>query len=363
MEWLLLIFVIPYVYLLFNIFLQLKKILPYTVSADPGEFISVVIPCHNEEKSLPRLLKCIEDQDQHCDLFEVIIVDDNSTDSTYSLASSFKGIKNIRVVKNKARGKKPAIMEGLSASRGSFIITTDADCMPGKKWLSTIACFVQKQKPDMVICPVMLESKPGFLNRFQELEFLSLQGVTAGAASSGKPVMCNGANLAFRRDAYLLNAKSLHHEIPSGDDVFLLHGIKKDPDAKISWLESEEAIIKTSLSETLREYLNQRSRWISKAGAYDDLDTIILGVITFCTVVIQLFTLIAGIFSSAFLAVFVVIFLLKSLPDFLILRNTTHRYGKPELMKWFLPCQLLYPFYVVTVTVISFLRRVFGARP
>ena len=358
MEWLLLIFVIPYVYLLLRLFLKLNKILPYTASADPDEFISVVIPCHNEEKYLPRLLKCIEDQDQRCDLFEVIIVDDNSTDSTYALASGFKSIKNIRVVKNKGNGKKLAIMEGVSASRGSFIITTDADCMPGRKWISTIAAFVQENKPDIVICPVMLESKPGFPNRFQELEFLSLQGVTAGAYTGGRPVMCNGANLVFRRDIYLLNAKSLHPEIQSGDDIFLLHGIKKYPGAKISWLESGEAIMITSRSETLKEYINQRSRWISKAGAYEDRDTIILGLVTFCAVAIQLFTLIAGIFSTVFLAVFGVIFLLKSLPDFLILRNTTRRYGKPYLMNWFLPCQMIYPFYVVTVIVISVLKRV-----
>lgn len=358
MEWLLPIFVIPYIYLLLNIFLKIKKILPYTASSESGEFISVVIPCHNEEKYLPRLLKCIEDQDQNIDLFEVIIVDDNSTDSTYALASVYKGIRNLRILKNNGSGKKQAIMEGVSSSRGSFIITTDADCMPGNKWISTIAAFVQEHKSDIVICPVMLESKPGFLNRFQELEFLSLQGVTAGAASSGRPVMCNGANLAFRRDTYLLNAKSLHNEIPSGDDVFLLHGIKKHPGAKISWLESGEAIMETSLSETLKEYFNQRSRWISKVRSYEDRDTIILGLVTFCAVVIQLFTLIAGIFSTVFLAVFAIIFLIKSLPDFLILRNTTRRYGKAYLMKWFFLCQLMYPFYVATVIVSSVLRRV-----
>lgn len=357
MEWLLLIFIIPYVYLLLNIFLKLKKIPPYTASAESGEFISVVIPCRNEKKYLPRLLKCIEDQDQNCDLFEVIIVDDNSIDSTYALASAYKGIKNLRVLKNNGSGKKQAIMEGVSASRGRFIITTDADCMPGKKWISTIAAFVREYKSDIVICPVMLESKPGFLSRIQELEFLSLQGVTAGAASAGRPVMCNGANLAFRKDTFRLNAKSLHYEVPSGDDVFLLHGIKKDPDAKISWLESGEAIMETSLSETLKEYVIQRSRWISKARFYEDRDTIILGLVTFCAVVIQLFTLIAGIFSTLFLAVFAIIFLLKSLPDFLILRNTTRRYGKAHLMRWFLPCQLMYPFYVVTVIVSSVLRR------
>jgi cellulose synthase/poly-beta-1,6-N-acetylglucosamine synthase-like glycosyltransferase len=356
MEWLLLIFVMPYVYFLLKIFLQLKKILPYSAFAKSPGYISVIIPCHNEEEYLPRLLKLIEDQDYDYDLFEVIVVDDNSCDSTPALAAGFTGIKNFRVLNNTGRGKKQAIMTGVSASQGNYIITTDADCMPGRKWISTIAAFLQDKMPDIVICPVMMESKTGFFNRFQELEFISLQGITAGTAVSGKPVMCNGANLVFRKETYLMNAKSLHNEIPSGDDVFLLHALKKNTGAKISWLESADAITETSLSGTLREYINQRNRWISKFRAYRDRDTIVLGLVIFTLILVQFVALITGIFNKEFLAVFGVIFLLKSIPDFLILRNTTIRYGKSYLMKWFFPCELIYPFYVASVLIKSVFR-------
>jgi len=362
MEWLLLIFVIPYVYLLLKIFLQLKKILPYQASAEPYCFISVVIPCRNEEKYLLRLLRLIEDQDYNRDLFEIIVVDDNSDDSTPVLASGFTGLKNLRILNNTGRGKKQAIITGVSASHGNYIVTTDADCMPGRKWISTIAAFLQDKMSDMVICPVRMESKKGFFNRFQELEFLSLQGVTAGSAVSGSPVMCNGANLVFRKEAYLMNAKSLHPEIPSGDDVFLLHALKDNPGVKINWLESADAIIETSLSGTLGEFINQRNRWLSKVRAYSDSDTIILGLITFSAILVQLVALITSIVSNEFLPVFGVVFLLKSVPDFLILRNTTKRYGKSYLMKWFFPSQLTYPFYVTSVMMKFIFRRGSGRK-
>ena len=89
-------------------------------------------------------------------------------------------------------------MTGVSASVGSYIITTDADCLPGEKWLSTIAASIQDSRPDMLICPVMLESKPGFFNIFQELEF-GLQGLLPEQRVAGYPVMCNGQILFSRK--------------------------------------------------------------------------------------------------------------------------------------------------------------------
>ena len=56
----------------------------------------------------------------------------------------------------------------------------------GEKWIRTIASFYEHNKPDMIICPVQLEKRNGFFRRFQELEFLSLQGITAGSAILGK---------------------------------------------------------------------------------------------------------------------------------------------------------------------------------
>lgn len=352
MEWILLIFVIPYVFILTNIFLQLKRVHSCNLSDNPREFISVIVPCHKAAEFLPGFMKCIGNQNYDSDLFELIIIDDSSDDSPDIHATGYTGLKNLRVLKNKGKGKKKAIMTGVSASGGNYIITTDADCLPGEKWLSTIAASVQASNPDMLICPVMLENKPGFFNIFQELEFLGLQGITAGTAVAKQPVMCNGANLVFKKETYLVNVNNLHPEIPSGDDIFLLHSLKKNHN-NIKWLESKDAVMVTAPSATLKDYINQRNRWISKAGAYSDRDTIILGLVTFIAVLTQLVTLLTGIFNPELLLVFAATVILKSFPDYLILGNTCRRYDRVQLMKWFLPCQLIYPFYVVAVVIRS----------
>lgn len=348
MQWFLLLILIPYIYLITKIYFSLAKIIPFSPDSVPGTFVSVIVACRNEQKNLPNLMSDIAVQDYDPELFELIVVDDNSSDSTFDSASSFKGIKNLKVVNNKGKGKKKAIWTGVEAAAGNIIITTDADCRTGIKWLSTIMSFEAVHKPDMIICPVRLEAGRGFFNRFQEIEFLSLQGITAGTAISGDPVMCNGAALAIRREEYLKHAGNLHDELVSGDDVFLLHNIKKDSGKTILWLESAEASVTTPASGNLLAFLRQRGRWISKAGAYSDRFTKVLAIVTFVTISAQLLLLLGGLFSAGLLRVFSVYFVLKSIPDFLFLSDTAKRYGKKRLMRWFLPSQLIYPFYVLS---------------
>jgi poly-beta-1,6-N-acetyl-D-glucosamine synthase len=349
MQWLLLIFIIPYIYLLIRIYRSLIQIKSWHSQSVPGQFLSVVVACRNEEKNLPVLLNSLAEQDYNPALFEVIIIDDNSSDNTFVAASKYKRIKKLNVARNIGKGKKSAIRTGVAASTGNLIVTTDADCRMGKSWLKTVASFFEENEPEMIICPVELEGGKGFFQRFQELEFLSLQGITAGTAFAGRPVMCNGANLAFTKEAYNRHSFNLHDEIISGDDVFLLHAIKSEPENKIMWLESDEARVITNTSDTVLSFLRQRGRWISKAGVYKDRYTKILGIVTFVTILLQLSLLIAGIFNTLFLWVLLAAFLLKSIPDFLILQNTTRRYGEKRLKWIFLPGQVVYPVYVVSV--------------
>jgi glycosyltransferase involved in cell wall biosynthesis len=353
MQWLPAILILPYFFVLLKIYRSLLKIKPFIIETNPSVFVSVIVACKNEENNLPVLLNCLTSQNYPKKLFEVIIVDDNSTDLTFEKANYFKEIDRIIVIHNNGKGKKQAIKTGINTSSGSLIITTDADCRMGNNWIGTIASFYEKNLPDLIICPVAIGSDGGFFGRFQELEFLSLQGITAGTAIDNNPTMCNGANLVFTKDAYLNHLENLHFEIPSGDDIFLLHSVKRDLNAKILWLESSSAIVTTIASPSLPSFLNQRSRWLSKGKVYKDIFTISLGIVTFVTILLHISYLVAGIFNPTLLWVLLAIFLLKSVPDFLILFNTSGRYNKRGLMHWFIPSQIFYPIYVLVVACYS----------
>ncbi len=351
MEWLLLIFLLPYFYLLLRIYDNLRKFRQSDPITSASTFISVIIPCRNESANISKILSDISSQDYPSGRFEVIVVDDNSSDNTFDRASEFTGIKNYWVLRNTGSGKKLALQTGITAAAGDLIVTTDADCSMQKEWLSAISSFYAATKPDLIICPVKLEAIPRFFGRFQEIEFLSLQGITAGTAIGKNSTMCNGSNLAFTKAAWTSHSGDLRIDIPSGDDVFLLHSLKKDPDARILWLESQKAAVTAAASKTLSDFFRQRSRWISKGKAYSDRFSVLLAIVTFVTILTQIAAFLAGFFNPAFFPVYLISVLIKSIPDYLILRNTTGRYAKKPLMKWFVPSQIIYPFYVFIVAV------------
>ena len=355
MIWLTLILVIPYFVIILAIYKGLKRLEPFEPEKPSSKFVSVLIPCYNEQENLPYILSDLAAQHYSNNLFEIIIIDDNSDDNTYNVASSFSTMQNLRIIKNNGYGKKNAIKTGINAAKSDFIITTDADCRIGKEWLSSIMSFSDVVMADLIICPVALMPQKGFFGKFCELEFLSLQGITAGSVFIGGGSMCNGANLAFRKQTWIDNEQNLHPEIASGDDVFLLHSIKKKKKSSAVWLESQKALVTTKIELSVNKFLKQRSRWLSKARVYDDTFTIALGAITFVTVLFQAITLAAAFFYQPFLYLYIMITVLKSIPDYLILNNVTKRYDRLQLMRWFLPSQIIYPFYVIAVTIKAFI--------
>ena len=99
---------------------------------------------------------------------------------------------------------------------------TDADCLPSYHWLESIACFQRRNDCDMIICPVKLSGKDTFFSYIQILEFTSLVASAAGASGVGMPILCNGANLAFKKSVWNACLRDLHLEEQSGEDIFLL---------------------------------------------------------------------------------------------------------------------------------------------
>jgi poly-beta-1,6-N-acetyl-D-glucosamine synthase len=356
MLWLPLILIVPYLYLTLKIFLNLRRAIPFRSSSDPEVYVSVIIACRNEQTRLPTLLRCLSEQSYPREFREIIIVDDNSSDQTVDYVASHNIDNHITLLRNKGTGKKAALLTGIGEARGRLIMTTDADCTMGKDWIKSVALCFQTRGPDLIISPVILNEGKGFFGKFQETEFLSLQGVTAGTALSGNGTMCNGANLAFTREAYMKSLSDLHPGHPSGDDIFLLHSLKKNRASCIVWLESAAAIVTAAPSSGYRTFFAQRERWFSKWKLYNDSGTIILGSVTLLAVLSELGLVVPAIFDTRLLITLATIMILKSVPDYLIISNRAAAYGKKHLLRWFIPSQLVYPFYVTGVIIVSLIR-------
>lgn len=353
MHWIFIIPAIPYFIILMLLSRRLIRATLYSNGQISPVKVSIIIPCRNEEASLPLLLGDIAVQDYPALLVNVIVVDDHSSDGTFKTATLFSELPLLRVLQNRGCGKKSALGYGIEEADTEIIITTDADCRVGKKWLRSIVSFWQENTPEMIICPVRLQERKGLFQAMQGLEFLSLQGITAATAMAGNPVMCNGANLVFNKRSWIESRENLHPEIESGDDIFLLHSMKKN-NSKIMWLHSLDAAATAEPAGNFRLFIKQRARWISKAGDYNDNFTNLLAIVTFITIINLLFLYFTGIVRSDLLGILAVCLLIKSIPDFLILFVITRFHSSNRLLQMFIPAQILYPFYVITVVFRSF---------
>lgn len=330
-------------------------------------FISVVVAARNESRRIVALLECLEKQDYPSDRMEVIIVDDHSRDRTYKLTEKFireRGLKNFRIISLKVlrlQGtKKNAIRYGVLDAGGELVVVTDADCLPGPQWLKAYSREYRATGAAMLFGPVLLKPMKGFAGAFQELEFLSLVGSGAGAARIGRPVFCNGANMAFRRAAFSeVGGYKGNERYASGDDVFLLHKFKKRFGSKsVRFLADREAILFTGGMENWKDFIGQRIRWASKTRGYGDLFTFTLAVSVFFMNLALALILVAGILKPAILLIFGGLFAMKMLPDLWILAAITGFAGRRKLLRWFPVFEAVYIAYVIYAGIMSQFARV-----
>lgn len=244
--------------------------------AAPLTFISIIVPARNEAQQLPALLDSVEAQNFPKHLFELILVDDFSTDETVAIASSYDFVKVISLAQFIAPNsinsyKKKAIEIGMQHSMGELVLTTDADCVVGNNWLRTIAAYYESTQAQLMVMPVMFMNNRQPLGIFQLLDFMSLQGITGASVYKKMHSMCNGANLAYTRSAFVaVDGFKGIDSIASGDDMLLMHKIAKRFPEGIHYIKSEEVIVQTAAMDTLGSFLQQRIRWASKADRYDD---------------------------------------------------------------------------------------------
>jgi cellulose synthase/poly-beta-1,6-N-acetylglucosamine synthase-like glycosyltransferase len=319
----------------------------------------VIIPFRNEEKNLPGLIQNLSKQRFSHHLMEVVLVDDHSTDNGMEKLEALRTEYHwLKVVSSEGRGKKEALKRGISSATGEVIITTDADCHFGKDWLQTIAETYLSLNPDMIIMPVGMEAGPNWLTKFQQNDYLALQMATAGALGIDEPIISSGANLAFRKKAFLEVSKTLHGErYLSGDDVFLLHTFKSQS-FRIIYLKSAQAMVKTAPSKSLKQFLVQRMRWGGKSKGYKDR----FALFTALTILVANSTLAILPFLS-FISVnalwaWLVFMLIKIIVDTCLVNSGKGFFSVTTSLPMFLSFSLIYPFYIlITGTGSLFLKE------
>ena len=317
--------------------------------------VSVIVPCKNEQENIVKLIGCLAQQSYQN--FELIIVNDHSTDATRNyIKTAFKTFKNIQLIDATGYGKKNALKEGIQQANSNLIVTIDADCLPSYHWVEAIASFYKRFPSDLIICPVGLSDKDDLFSRVQALEFSSLVGAAAGSTGAGMPILCNGANLAFTKKIWLRSQDSLHDEEQSGDDIFLLECVKRFG-GKIRFLKSEAAFVKTKPPRSLREFVNQRRRWAGKSRLYTDWQIILSAFIVLSISMLSLIYLGLSFYKWQYVLGYAGIFILKYGLDTRFLYVGRRFFQLDRIWAYSLVLSLVYPFYVVLIGFSSYFLK------
>ncbi len=336
-----------------------------STTPEPGGellFFSIIIPVRNEEDHIGYLLSDLEGQEYPHDHYEVIIVNDHSTDKTVEIIQNQKKKMRCPVHLIDLSGrpeitrspKKAAITEGVRLAQGDYIIITDGDSRVGIHWLESYRAAYHAWNPKMIAGPVMYNKSLTFFEKLQAVEFASLMATGAASLKIQRPAMCNGANLSFSKSVFLEVAGfEGNDEFASGDDLFLLEKIHDRYPRDVSFLKAKNNLVLVHPASSGKEFFHQRIRWAGKWNKYKKTMTSLLAVYVFlvhASFISVVILTAAGVIEPLILVIMV---LLKILLEYILLKDIFNFFNRKWHFGAFVICSLFYSVYAVLFGILS----------
>lgn len=300
---------------------------------EPWLGVSILISARNESENIETVIKDIFNQNYSPELFEVIVIDDNSEDDTLEKAKALKAdFPNLTMISNgEEAGKKEALQKGVNLAKFDTIATVDADCRVPSEWLITMTSHWVENQTKMLLGPVVFEGNSTVLQQAQSMEMLAIMGLTGGFAAQQRPIMANGANLFFDKASFQEIGGYSNSTNPSGDDVFTMLSFSDRWPDSVGFVRHYESAVLTKPETTFSSFWQQRKRWLSKRSGYSSLLVKGTAVITYLANVaafVSLITIIVS-FGSAWAGKLMWILFIKTLAD-LVLTRTVSRDLQPK---------------------------------
>lgn len=331
-------------------------------NSPPHEGVTIVIIAHNEAHSIGRCLDGLLHQHYPDHLFEIIVVDDHSTDPTLEIVT---GIPNdhIRTFQLKdypeyikaPAYKKSGITLAVHKARFETIVITDADCAHEEHWLETVMHSFD-DKMVFQAAPVILIPGRSLLEKMQETEQLTLMLITGAGIHSGIHYMANGANMAFRKTAFLqVNGYEGNEQYASGDDMFLIEKMSMAFPGKISFAKSLQSTVYTEGKKDWTSFFKQRLRWAGKNKGlhYKAISRIWTFVGAYHILLLVLFVTALLHLTSSW--PFLLLFCAKWAADYMLIASASIFFKRASVLRYFVPLQFLYTYYVLRLGMMMIL--------
>jgi cellulose synthase/poly-beta-1,6-N-acetylglucosamine synthase-like glycosyltransferase len=322
--------------------------------------VSVIIAARNEATNIDRCLTALSTQTYPADRYEIIVVDDRSSDATPEIVrrridqTSSIRLVQVGTTKRHICPKKNALALGIEAGSGEILLFTDADCIPRASWLETV---VRSFDPDVGLVAGFspFEDSPGFLHRLLAVEAVVVAVLSAGSIGIGLPLACTARNLAYRRRVYetVGGFEQIGHII-SGDDVLMMRQVAERTSWKIRYCPDPRASVLTHhpASDSLTDLFYRKVRHTSKAIHY----TSPIIVLAICVYLFHLLFCFAPLFSWFDLLsphLLLGVFIAKWGIDLATMTVGIRRLGVRFRVIDLLLFELLYPLYIVVFSALG----------
>jgi biofilm PGA synthesis N-glycosyltransferase PgaC len=317
--------------------------------------VTVIVPFRNEEAFIERIANALATQTVAGD-WEVIFVDDHSDDRSLEklrMLIDTLPFGRARILISEGEGKKAALTTGIKNATGEVIVSTDADCTMGTRWLQSMSSFFQNPGVHLVAGGVRI-STDRRAGVWQAMEFSALIGTGAATLGWGVATMANGANLAFRRQSFLaVDGYTGNEHIASGDDEFLLRKMASRFRGGVIFNKEADSIVTTQPQPSVGTFLQQRIRWASKWRSHKGVTALMfpLAILIFYGAVLTL--PVAMLCGWVGIAAGCALLAGKWLTDFVFLYPVVRWSGVPFSVMAFIAWQFLYPLYAIGVGILA----------
>ena len=237
--------------------------------------VSVIVPARDEEALLPGLLESLEKQTMRN--FEIVLIDDRSSDDTGQIMEDFKGKhgEKVIVVHNTRdpfdlNGKQHALEIGVQAATGDILLFTDSDCVTSPAWVEGMLRYYSDPSVGLVFGQIVLAADHTFLQKYQRFDQLLINQWSSGAAGLGTPTSCFGNNLSVRRVAMMEVGGFRGLGYTMVEDAALVSAIGKIKKWKVQVSSIQDTVVQPQPQGTWRRFIVQHTRWNNGAFYHPD---------------------------------------------------------------------------------------------
>jgi glycosyltransferase involved in cell wall biosynthesis len=260
--------------------------------------ISVVIAARNEADSMPRLLEALAHQ-THSN-FEVIVVNDRSTDQTAAIVEAFAEkdprFRLISIPMDAQSNKKHALTAGIAAANHERLVFTDADCLPPSTWLAAIASEHEAEPDAFFVGYSPMQPESSWLNRCMRYETMFTAFMTGAAIGLDKPYMAVGRNMSYTKSVFAqINGFSGFSKSLSGDDDLMVQAVARQTKIEFVYLLDSQTFVPAEPMHTWKQWFRQKKRHFSAGRFYDTSIQLYLGIFQANSILLWLAPLFMGI--------------------------------------------------------------------